>query len=490
MNPEVLHQYRQQNAGRIVQELIDFVRLPNNAYVVEDIQRNSRFLRAILERRGICTEVWPTATGRPLVYGELLVPGAEATMLVYSHYDGVPVEREAWHSDPYEPVLRTHLPAGPEADWSPIPFPTDGEFDGDWRLFGRSVADSKNAIIALMAALDALRASGLRPGINLKFLFDGEEELESPCLPSALEAYRERLSADVMISASGERHQSGRPTVEFGIRGILMFDLTVYTSTVALHSGHFGNFAPSAAFQLAHLLASMKGSDGEVLIDGFSDEVAPLSTSELRAIRQIPTVEEKVRQQFGIARAETEGRLLQELINLPTLNVRGIRSGFVGDEARNIVPNVAMADFDVRLVRSMDPDRTLASIAAHIERQGWTVLDHEPSREELLAHGRVVRVRKRSGFPAARTPLDSPVAGRVVKALEQAVDEPLVVMPTEGGSLPMCLFEQASLPFVGLPTSNFDCNQHTNDENVQLKYLFEAVDIFASLFLWDWNGEA
>ncbi|HYF76625.1 MAG TPA: M20/M25/M40 family metallo-hydrolase [Symbiobacteriaceae bacterium] len=482
---ESIRRYRQEHAGEIVQELVSFVRVPNNVYVVEQIQRNAGALRAILERRGIRSELLPTVTGKPLVYGELLTPGAAAAMLIYGHYDGVPAEPARWHSDPYEPVLRTHLPVGPEADWSAFGLPANGWFDGDWRLFGRSVADSKNAIIAMMAALDALRAAGQRPGINLKFLFDGEEELESPCLPAVLETYRERLAADVMISASGERHQSGRPTVEFGIRGILMFDLTVYTGTVALHSGHFGNFAPSAAFQLAHLLASLKRQDGGVQIEGFYDEVTPLSESELNAIRQIPAVEEQVRRQFGLARAEVEGRSLQELINLPTLNVRGVRSGFVGDEARNIIPNTATADFDVRLVRSMDPDRTLATIAAHIERQGWTVLDREPSRAELLAHGRVVRLRKRSGFPATRTPLDSPVAGQVVKALQRAADEPLVVMPTEGGSLPMCLFEQIGLPFVGLPTSNFDCNQHTDDENLQLEYLFEAVDLFASLFRWE-----
>lgn len=481
---ESIRRYRQEHAGRIVHELVALVRVPNNVYLVEQVQRNSRVVKALLEQRGIRAELWPTATGKPLVYGELLSPGATETVLVYGHYDGVPAERERWHSDPYEPVLRTHMPVGAEAVWSSFAVPAVGPFDDNWRLFGRSVADSKNAIVAMLAALDALRAAGMQPGVNLKFLFDGEEELESPCLPATLERYQDRLKADVMISASGERHQSGRPTVEFGIRGILMFDLTVYTASVAMHSGHFGHFAPSAVFQLSHLLASMKGRDGRVLIEGFCDEVEPLSASEQQAIRQIPSVEERVRRQFGIARAEVEGKRLQELINLPTLNVRGVRSGFVGEEARNIIPNVALADCDVRLVRAMDPDRTLACVAAHIELQGWTVLAHEPSREELLAHGPVVRLRKRSGFPAARTPLDSPIAGRLVAALERAAQEPLVVMPSEGGSLPMCLFEQIGLPFVGLPTSNFDCNQHTDDENLQLKYLFEAVDLFASLFRW------
>lgn len=477
--------WRQQNAGRIVEELIDLVRLPNNVYVVENLQRNARALQGALQRRSVRTELWPTASGRPVIFGKRLTPGATTTVLLYAHYDGVPVEADRWHSMPYEPVLRTHLPVGAGADWSTLPLPADGRYDENWRLFGRSVADSKNGIVAMLAALDAIDATGLTPGVNLKFLLDGEEELESPCLATCLEAHRDRLTADIMLNASGERHQSGGPTVEFGLRGILMFDVTVYTTTVAMHSGHFGNFAPSAVFRLAHLLASMKGPDGRVVVEGFYDQAVPLSESEREAVRRIPPVEQGVREQFGIARPEWEGKPLAELITLPTLNVRGLTSGFVGEEARNIVPHTAQADFDVRLVKGMDPDRTLACIIRHIEQQGFTVTDREPTRELLLAHDRIVRVRKRAGFPATRTPLDSAAAQQVVRAVARAVAEEPVIMPTEGGSLPMYLFEQMGMVFVGLPTSNYDCNQHTDDENLVLKYLFQGVDLFASLFLWD-----
>lgn len=481
---DAIRRYRTEHGPAIVRELMELVRLPNNVYVVEQIQRNARALQEMLRRRGVHAEIWPTASGRPLVFGELTTPGAEHTLLIYGHYDGVPAEVATWHSDPYEPVLRTHLPAGPGADWATIPFPDDGPLDPTWRLFGRSAADSKNGIVAAMAALDALRATGQQPGVNLKFLFDGEEEAESPCLPDALDSYRERLAADLMISACGERHQSDLPTVQLGVRGALIFDLTVYTATTTLHSGHFSNFAPSAALALARLLASFKDEEGRVLIPGFYDQAVPLSATEREAVARIPRVEGRVQDQFGIARPDGGGRLLQELINLPSLNVRGMRSGFVGEEARNIIPHTAVADCDVRLVHAMDPDRTLVAIAAHIEEQGLTVLDREPTREELLAYGTVVRLRKRAGFPATRTPMDSPLAARLIQAVSRATGEDLVVMPTDGGSLAMYLFERAGLPYVGLPPSNFDCNQHTDDENLQLKYLFEAVDIFAALFRW------
>lgn len=479
---EEVRAYRAANAAALVDELVQFVRIPNNVTSVQEIQQNADFLRTMMERRGIQVTLLPTASGRPAVYGELLTEGATTTILCYGHYDGVPVERERWHSDPYEPVLRTSLPRTESDDWSVLPLPQEGALDGAWRLFGRSIADSKNAIVAILTALDAIRAAGHQPRVNLKFLFDGEEEQESPSLPALLAEHRERLRADFLISASGETHQSGLPTVEFGVRGILQVEMTAYTSTVELHSGHFGNFAPSAAFRLAELLTSMKDRDGRVLIPGFYEQVVPLTASELAAIAAIPAIEERIRHEFGIQRPDGAGASLQRLVNQPTLNVRGLQGGYVGEAARNIVPRTATADFDIRLVKGMDPDRTFASLIAHVESQGWTVLDHEPTREELLAHERVIRIVKRAGFPATRTPLDSPVAQQVVRAVTRAVEEPVVIMPSEGGSLPLYLFEQIGIPFVGLPTSNFDCNQHTADENLQLKYLFQGVDLFASLF--------
>ena len=475
--------WRQKHARAIVQELIDFVSVPNNVYIPEQIQANARVLQTMLERRGVRVEQWPMEGGRVAVFGELPGPGAGApTVLIYGHYDGVPVEPEHWHSDPYVPVLRKVGHDGRLTDWSTIPVPDDGEFGYGWRLFGRSVADSKNAIVAILAALDAIAATGRAPGVNVKFLFDGAEEIESPGLSALIASHADRLKADCVISASGETYQDGLPTVEFGVRGILMFELTVYTTAVEMHSGHFGNFAPNAAIRLAELLMLLKGPDGKVAVEGFYDDVVPLSPMEREAIQAIRPLEDVLQNEFGIARPEVDGHLLQELVNMPTLNVRGMRSGFVGEEARNIVPRMAVADFDARLVKGMDPDRTFGRILAHLERHGWTVLDHEPSLLELRMHERVVKAVKRAGFPATRTAMDSPTAQGVLRAMQRAVRH-LVVMPSEGGSLPMHLF---GMEFIGLPTSNSDCNQHTHDENLMLGFLFRGIDQFASLLLGNW----
>jgi len=476
-----VHSYCRRNAGALVAELSDFVRVPNNVFEPEAIQRNARHLEVMLERRGFSTEQWPTPSGRPLVFAELPAPGASRTLLIYSHYDGVPVEEDAWHSNPYEPVLRDHAPLGADDDWSTISLPANGVYQPEWRLYGRSVADSKNALVAVLGAIDALRAQGRSPQVHLKLLLDGEEEEESPGLPTALTAHSERLAADLMISASGETHQSGRPTVELGMRGILLFELTVHTALVDLHSGHFGNFAPNAALRLAQLLSTLKHFDGTVAVQGFYDEVVPLSASEREALNAIPQLEPQLLERFGIARPEVTGRLLQELINQPTLNMRGLQGGFVGAAARNSIPRSATADIDVRLVKGMDPQRTFVRILAHVERQGYHVVDHPPTAEELRAHPWLVQATLKAGFRAERVPLDEPRAQSIVRAVTAATDPPVVVMPTSGGSLPIYLFAERGLPVISVPISNYDCNQHTADENLQLGFLFRAVAIFAAL---------
>ncbi len=475
--------YVRTHADQILRQLVEFARLPNNVSVPAQIQANAQFLAGMMEQRGIAAEIWPTPSGRPLVFGELQSPGATRTILIYGHYDGVPVEPSQWHSEPYEPVLRSHLPRpGAGADWSTIPWPADGAFDGEWRLFGRSVADSKNGIVAVLAALDALHAEGRDPGVNLKFLFDGEEEAESPGLPAILQQHAERLRADCVIAACGELHQSGLATVQLGVRGILVMELTAYASAVDMHSGHFGGFAPSAPFRLIHLLATMKDADGQVTIPSFYDDVLSMSPAELEAIRAVPAVEESVCRKFGVVRPEGAGRSLQEIINRPTFNIRGLGAGFLSKDARNIVPGRATAEIDIRLVKGMDPGRTLACIAAHIESLGWTLLDHEPTYDELMAHPQVASLKVSAAFPATRTPLDAPIARYVVGAVRQAVGSQPLVLPTEGGSIPMNLFEQVAPAFIGLPPSNFDCNQHTHDENLQLSTLFRAVEVFAEVF--------
>lgn len=477
---EAVRAWREAQAHRIIDDLIEFLSLPNVATNQDDIWRNAEWLQVQMERRGIRTEVVPT-TGSPVVYGELQTPGATRTLLFYCHYDGQPVDPTKWiNSEPFQPALRR----GVAGDWSTIPSPAAGQsFDDNWRLYARSAADDKSPIVALLAALDALRAQKLEPRVNLKFVFDGEEEQGSPYLHEFIERYRDRLRADVVLIADGPVHPSGRPTVFFGNRGILTIDLTVYGPRVPLHSGHYGNWAPNPAMRLAQLLATMKDADGNVQIEGFYEDVEPLTESERKAIAAIPNLDADLRERYGFAEAEGGGRRLDELIQLPSLNVRGLASAWVGDEARTIVPATATAAIDVRLVKGNDPGRMFGTIVEHIRRQGFYVTEQEPTEAERRMHAHLARLAKREGYKAVRTSLDLPIAQAIVSAVERANGENAVKLPSLGGSGPSHLFESLNLPIIGVPIVNFDNNQHSPNENLRLGNFWRGIDLFAALLL-------
>src|SRR5213596_867406 len=233
----------------------------------------------------------PISGRGPVVFGKLLSPEAKRTVIFYAHYDGQPVDPTAWTDGaPFEPVLRS---AAIEAGGKRIPFPTNGAntrgaYNDDWRIYARSSSDDKSPIVALLAALDALRAKNIPLAVNLKVIFEGEEEAGSPNLERTLELHKNLLAGDVLITADGPVHQSGKPLVFFGNRGVFGLEITAYGPVRALHSGHYGNWAPNPALELSRLLASMKDADGHVLIDGYYDDVTPLSDADKNAIAELP----------------------------------------------------------------------------------------------------------------------------------------------------------------------------------------------------------
>lgn len=265
----------------------------------------------------------------------------------------------------------------------------------------------------------------------------------------------------------------------------MTIDLIVYGPTENLHSGHYGNWAPNPAMRLAQLLATMKDTNGRVTIAGFYDDVEPLSPRESQALAAIPPIEAKLQEKYGIGEPEGGGQSLAELINLPSLNVRGLHSAWVGEEARTIVPRTATAALDVRLVKGNDHRRMFEKLVDHIRGQGWTVVDHEPRPEELRQYPRVIQVVKRDGYNAVRTPMDLPLSQHVVRAVERATGGVVVQLPTLGGSGPLHYFEELGIPSLGVPIVNFDNNQHGPDENLRLGNFFQGIEIFASLLLWE-----
>jgi acetylornithine deacetylase/succinyl-diaminopimelate desuccinylase-like protein len=475
--------YRMDNEDRIIRELSEFLSIPNVASDTPNIQKNAARLVEMLEARGIETHLLPITGRGPVVFGKLITPEAKRTVIFYAHYDGQPVDPAAWtDGKPFEPVLRD---AAIEAGGKRIPFPENNAkhrsmYDDNWRIYARSSSDDKSPIVALLAAIDALRAKHIPLGVNLKVVFEGEEEAGSPNLQRTLDLHKNLLGADLLVTADGPVHQSGRPLVFFGNRGDIGIDITVYGPVRALHSGHYGNWAPNPAMELSRLLASMKDADGRVLIDGYYEDVAPLGDVEKKALAEMPENDADLERELGIAKPEGSGRKLVELIMQPSLNIRGLRSAYVGEQAQNIVPDRAEASLDARLVKGEDPQKKFEQIAAFIKMRGYYVIDREPTIEERRTHALIAKVIDQGGYRASRTPMDLPVSKKVVEIVEGAAGPP-VEMPTLGGTAPMFIFEELGLPVIGVPIVNADNHQHSSDENLRLGHFWRGMEIYGAI---------
>ncbi len=479
-----VREYRLDNEQRIMRELSEFLAIPNVASDTENIQRNASHLVEMLEARGIETHLFPISSRGPVVFGKLITPEARRTVIFYAHYDGQPVDPAAWtDGKPFEPALRS---AAIEGGGKRIPFPdlnaqARAPYQDDWRIYARSASDDKSPIVAMLAAIDALRAKQIPMRVNLKFILEGEEEASSDHLEQTLQLHKNLLGGDLLITGDGPVHQSGRPLIFFGNRGEIGFDITVYGPVRALHSGHYGNWAPNPAMELARLLASMKDENGRVLIPGYYDDVTPLSEEEKRALATMPDNDATLEHELGIAKPEGNGKKLVELLMEPSLNVRGLRSAYVGDHAQNVVPDTAEASLDARLVKGEDPKLKSQQIVEFIRKQGYFVVDREPTMEERRAHALVAKVIEQGGYRASRTSMDLPVSRALIALMQSATNNTTVAAPQLGGTVPMYIFEDLGLPWIGVPIVNYDNHQHSSDENLRLGNLWQGIETYAAI---------
>lgn len=469
------------NQKAVVAELTDLLAVPNVAADRDNIRRNADLLKRMIERRGFTAELLETR-GNPLVFGERRIAGATRTLLLYAHYDGQPVSAAGWQqSSPFTPLLRSgKVDAGGQDLGDPR---ARDRYEPDQRIYARSASDDKSPIVAILAALDALAANSLGPTSNLKLILDGEEEAGSPSLVPAIARYKDRLAADAMLIFDGPLHPSERPTLVYGARGNLTVQLTVYGPKMALHSGHYGNWAPNPAMRLAQLLTTFKDDDGKVLVDGFYDGIAPLTPEERAMVDAVPDDPKALQAMFGIAGPESATRSLQEGLQVPTFNIRGLSSAFIGGEARTIVPDKAIAEIDVRLVKETLAAPMLDKVKAHIARQGWHIVTEDPDDEVRARYPKIVKVASRGdGTNAYRTSPLLPISKGLASALQAVFGQPPVQIRTSGGTVPIEPFISAlGVPAISVPTVNFDNNQHGENENLRLGHFFRAITIAAAV---------
>jgi acetylornithine deacetylase/succinyl-diaminopimelate desuccinylase-like protein len=479
-----VREYRRANEHRILQEFTTLLAIPNVAADVVNIRTNAAHIFQMMKERGLNPRLLETASQNspPAVYGEWNTPGATRTILVYAHYDGQPTDPLQWAPglSPWKPVFYS---AALEAGGQEQTLFDSGPINAEWRIYARSASDDKAGVMAILTAFSALKSKGMQPASNLKFFFEGEEEAGSPHLGELIDRNKQLLEADAWIICDGPVHQSGRKQVVFGARGDTNVDVTVYAAKRPLHSGHYGNWSPNPANLLARLLASMKDDESRVTIDGWYSDVEPLGAAELRAIAEAPKYDEELKMQLGIKRTENAGKTLMELINQPSLNINGFASGDVGALARNVIPTTATAVLDLRLVKGNDHKRQVQRLIEHIRKQGYFVIDREPTDAERAQYPLLARVHVRpGGYNADRTRMDLAVSQSVVAAVQSTSFDKIVLLPTSGGSLPLSIItERLKTVAISVPIANYDNNQHAENENIRIQNLWDGIETWAAI---------
>jgi len=482
LSAQNLDQLADQFARKHFDSFKELLAIPNDAHFPDHVEMNVAWCEASFPERGFITKRLNTV-GPPLLLADRRCKQENAkTVLIYLQIDGQPVDPNFWYQEsPYQAVLKERQSDG---GWNPLPWEKiHGAFDPEWRIFARSASDAKGPVSMFLAAMDALRKLDREPNFHLKVIMDFEEELGSPHLPGAVKVFQKELAADMLIIFDGPRHITNQPTLTFGARGISDITLTVYGPDFPQHSGHYGNYAPNPAVRLSKLISSMKDDEGRVTIEGYYDGIT-IDEATRKILEAVPDNEQYIKTKIGIAAPDRVASSYQEALQYPSLNVRGMSSGWVGAAARTIIPASAVAEIDVRLVKESDPDRLIGLIRDHIEKQGYLVLDRNPTQREKLKYDKICKFESSTSYLAFRTEFDSEVGLWLNRALTHAFGKEPIRQRTSGGSIPISPFVTTlGIPAVTVPTVNRDNNQHSPNENIRLGNYVEGIKTMIAIML-------
>jgi acetylornithine deacetylase/succinyl-diaminopimelate desuccinylase-like protein len=476
--PEVLRvrEWRAKNEGQILVELMQLLALPNVAANRADIAKNADLLTTMFERRGFQVSRWETK-GSPIVFAKRDVPNARGSVIFYFHYDGQASDPKEWtRGGPYAPA--------PYLGDKPLTVTAQSTaVNPDVRIYARSASDDKGPIVAFLAAIDGLIATKATIPWSIRVVLDGEEEAGSRNMNSTMLEKSAEVKSDLAVIVDSPRHPSGLPTVYYGARGGSSAVIRVHGAIGDLHSGNYGNFVTDPAMQLAKLIATMKDENNNVTIKGFYDDVVPLTATERRAIDEIPNIDQKLLEEFGLARQEHPESRIELQHNRPTLSVLGLEAGQVYTGTRSAIPGSASARIEMRLVKGLTPAKQVDLLIAHIRDQGFHVVEKEPDMATRRKYPKIAQVTRGGGggLGIAKTSIDNPVTSKAADAI-RALNQRLVQLPTIGGGLPFGVFSDSlALPTIGLAVVNFDNNQHAANENIRVGHFWEAIEIFAAL---------
>ena len=465
------------NAG--IQTLREFLLIPNLGSDKEHIKQNLTWCQQVFTDLDFHTSTLVTKEV-PVLFAEKKSQIQPAkTILFYLQIDGQPFDPAEWtQENPFKPVLKK--PAGDK--WEILPWDSlTRTFQPDWRIFGRSTSDSKGNAIAFITALRKMKAEGKSCDYNIKVIMDFQEELGSPTLPQAVVENKAAFSADWMIILDGTRHVSNLPTLTFGARGILSVTMRVFGPSSPMHSGQYGNFVPNPVFSLSRLIAGMKDEDGRVLIPGFYDAVQ-LDSLTKHMLSAVPDNREELLTRIGIAEPEKIGDSFQESLQYPSLNIKGISAAKIGRLATTIIPEEAIAEFDLRLVPETPAEKMIPLFTHYVQNAGFHLVKEEPNPEERKKYPKLAFLSFRAGSRAYRTDMNSALGKWVEQSMQKVFGDNYVKVRSTGGSQPISPFiTTLNIPAVAVNIPNPDNNIHAADENLTFGNFMEGIRICYAL---------
>jgi acetylornithine deacetylase/succinyl-diaminopimelate desuccinylase-like protein len=434
----------------IMADLFDLVRIPSITREREEVKKAADWLVNRLNKTADYVEMIETE-GNPAVLAEWkaqIQREKTTTILFYGHYDVQPPDPlDMWDSPPFEPEIR------------------------EGRIYARGIGDNKGQLFANLCGIEcALEAEEL--GINVKFVFDGEEEIGSPFLDQALKSRIEFFKdVDLVVVSDGPADPTWKPSLEFGARGILTFRIELVSSSTDVHSGNFGGIQPNPVWDLISILKTMRDDNGKCLIKGFYDDVFTPTEKAIEAAKQLSRDPEDYMKQLGITYfgGEHDQPLEHRKMFRPTFNIRGFKSGSIRENARTIIPGEAVVEIDARLVPNQHPEMIKQLIFNHLEE-----LKLKSERMKKVIER--CKITSDTSFYPLFTPFELQWTDIIVDAIREGYGEEPLKIPLAGGSLPLQpLYEVTNKPIYIIPYANPDENNHAPNENMMIDWFENGI---------------
>lgn len=435
-----------ENRDLYKQWLIDFCAVPSVAAQNRGMEESKKFLQNLFDTYIKEKVEFIETSGYPVAYSHIKAD-SPYTISFYNHYDVQPEDPiELWNTPPFEATEK------------------------DGKIYARGIADNKGNLIARLAAVHAMKQQNPNLPINVKFIFEGEEEIGSIHLSEFAENHADKIQSDGNVWEFGYRDVDDRLQVSLGVKGMLYVELSAEGANTDLHSAN-ASIIESPAWRLLFALTSLKDQNDKILIPGFYDDVIEPTSEEIESLSRYLFDEEANKEKLGISKFVNDLTgidLKRKHLFEPTCNICGISSGYTGEGSKTVLPNHAFAKLDFRLVPGQDPNRILKLLREHLDNQGF----HD------------IKIKEMSGVQAARTHPTETIVEAVIETVTTSEDMAPNIVPNTPGTGPMYdLCQRYGIPSVSFGVGHYASNNHAPNENIREKDFYKHIEQVADLIV-------